>query len=94
MLEVTNKGHKRLTMLSIVKLQSCVLTSSAAQSSTLCNVNLLIGSRTQHTVWLDFAEASLQLGTQSKEQLEAKEAELQVCAKHACKQLQASWAHI
>ena len=90
MLEVTNKGRKRMTMLRIVQLQSCVIMSSAAQSSTLCNVNLLIGSRTQHTVWLDFAKASLQLGTQSKEQLEAKEAELQVCAKHACKQLQAS----
>ena len=80
MLEVTNKGRKRMTMLRIVQLQSCVIMSSTAQSSTLCNVNLLIISRTQHTVWLDFAKASLQLGTQSKEQLEAKEAELQVCA--------------
>ena len=69
-----------MTMLRIVQLQSCVIMSSTAQSSTLCNVNLLIISRTQHTVWLDFAKASLQLGTQSKEQLEAKEAELQVCA--------------
>ena len=64
--------------------------SSNDESSTSCSVKLLIGTRTQHTVWLDFAMACLQLDTQSKEQLEAKEAELQVCAKHACKQLQAS----
>ena len=64
--------------------------SSNDESGTLCSVKLLIGTRTQHSVWLDFAMACLQLDTQSKEQLEANEAELQICAKHACKQLQAS----
>ena len=43
--------------------------------------------RIKHTLWLDFAMMCLQLGTESREQLETKEAELQVwpiCILHAC----------
>ncbi len=76
MLEVTKTG--RMTMLRMPELQSCLILSSDAHSSTLCNINLLFGTRTQHAFWLDFAMACVQLGTQSKEELEAKEAELQV----------------
>jgi len=76
MLEVTKTV--RMTMLRMLELQSCVVMSSDDHSSTLCNVNLLSGTHTQHAFWLDFAMTCLQLGAQSKEQLETKEAELQV----------------
>lgn len=76
MLEVTFTGH--MTMLRMPELQSCLVMSSDARSSTLCHGNLLFGTRTHHAFWPDFAVICLQVGTQSKEDLEAKEAELQV----------------
>ena len=53
MLEVTKTG--RMTMLRKPELQSCLIMSSGAHSSTFCNVNLLFGTRTQSAFWLDFA---------------------------------------
>ena len=53
--------------------------------------HLLVEQRTVHAVWLyiaDILALSLQLGTESKEQLETKEAELQVCQQPAWRQCQ------